>query len=276
MLTLHLCFPPSSLLTVSPPLCSPEWHSLSSTVLWYKNHACLPSYIWVLFGELGKIWVYFLYPPVLPVASFVLYLSLLLIFWSCCLSFPLQVSLQSHFPLIRLYYFFPPRSSLRAGNNFDSVSWLNKYFDTCGGRRVNAVALHFISSLRDGLPLKMKIVGYSCIHWLKNNWISDSFWDTFYKKFSSRPSLFWVFSGSGCSLFLTGTFLERFVFSPPALSAPCAGQNPASHPPPDDAEQQAALLLACSGDTLPASLPPVNMYDLFEALQVTLGTLRFI
>lgn len=70
------------------------------------------------------------------------------------------------------------------------------------------------------------------------------------------------------SLFLTGTFLERFVFSPPALSAPFAGQNPASHPPPDDAEQQAALLLACSGDTLPASLPPVNMYDLFEALQV--------
>ncbi|XP_065802245.1 transcriptional adapter 1 isoform X1 [Muntiacus reevesi] len=55
---------------------------------------------------------------------------------------------------------------------------------------------------------------------------------------------------------------------PPAFSAPCAGQNPASHPPPDDAEQQAALLLACSGDTLPASLPPVNMYDLFEALQV--------
>ncbi|XP_040085900.1 transcriptional adapter 1 [Oryx dammah] len=61
---------------------------------------------------------------------------------------------------------------------------------------------------------------------------------------------------------------NSLIESPPALSAPCAGQNPASHPPPDDAEQQAALLLACSGDTLPASLPPVNMYDLFEALQV--------
>ncbi|XP_004688497.1 PREDICTED: transcriptional adapter 1 [Condylura cristata] len=61
---------------------------------------------------------------------------------------------------------------------------------------------------------------------------------------------------------------NNLIESPPAFSAPCAGQNPASHPPPDDAEQQAALLLACSGDTLPASLPPVNMYDLFEALQV--------
>uniref|UniRef100_A0A8B9WRJ8 Transcriptional adapter 1 n=1 Tax=Bos mutus grunniens TaxID=30521 RepID=A0A8B9WRJ8_BOSMU len=61
---------------------------------------------------------------------------------------------------------------------------------------------------------------------------------------------------------------NSLIESPPALSAPFAGQNPASHPPPDDAEQQAALLLACSGDTLPASLPPVNMYDLFEALQV--------
>ncbi|XP_017389557.1 transcriptional adapter 1 isoform X3 [Cebus imitator] len=61
---------------------------------------------------------------------------------------------------------------------------------------------------------------------------------------------------------------NNLIESPPAFTAPCAGQNPASHPPPDDAEQQAALLLACSGDTLPASLPPVNMYDLFEALQV--------
>ncbi|XP_032319708.1 transcriptional adapter 1 isoform X2 [Camelus ferus] len=61
---------------------------------------------------------------------------------------------------------------------------------------------------------------------------------------------------------------NNLIESPPAFSAPCAGQNPASHPPPDDAEQQAALLLACSGDTPPASLPPVNMYDLFEALQV--------
>ncbi|XP_031244268.1 transcriptional adapter 1 isoform X3 [Mastomys coucha] len=61
---------------------------------------------------------------------------------------------------------------------------------------------------------------------------------------------------------------NNLVEGPPAFSAPCASQNPASHPHPDDAEQQAAFLLACSGDTLPASLPPVNMYDLFEALQV--------
>lgn len=59
-------------------------------------------------------------------------------------------------------------------------------------------------------------------------------------------------------------FSKYFIFSPPSFSAPCAG-----HPPPEDTEQQAALLLACSGDTLPAPLPPVSMYDLFEALQVT-------
>ncbi|GAB1285654.1 Transcriptional adapter 1 [Apodemus speciosus] len=61
---------------------------------------------------------------------------------------------------------------------------------------------------------------------------------------------------------------NNLVEGPPAYSAPCASQNPASHPHPDDAEQQAAFLLACSGDTLPTSLPPVNMYDLFDALQV--------
>ncbi|KAG8132907.1 putative Transcriptional adapter 1-like protein [Naja naja] len=55
---------------------------------------------------------------------------------------------------------------------------------------------------------------------------------------------------------------------PPTCLAPPPGQNLASHLPPDDAEQQAALLLACSGDTSPATLPPVNMYDLFEALQI--------
>lgn len=65
-------------------------------------------------------------------------------------------------------------------------------------------------------------------------------------------------------------FFKNFFSSPPAFSAPCVSQNPASQPHPDDAEQQAAFLLACSGDTLPASLPPVNMYDLFEALQVFL------
>lgn len=83
------------------------------------------------------------------------------------------------------------------------------------------------------------------------------------------PSCYW-----GVSPELAAPFLKRSVLSPPAFSAPCAGQNPAAHPHPDDAEQQAALLLACSGDTLPASLPPVNMYDLFEALQVTLGSSR--
>ncbi|XP_066180919.1 transcriptional adapter 1 isoform X1 [Sylvia atricapilla] len=59
---------------------------------------------------------------------------------------------------------------------------------------------------------------------------------------------------------------NNLVECPPSSATPSAGLAPP--PAPDDAEQQAALLLACSGDTLPASLPPVNMYDLFEALQV--------
>uniref|UniRef100_A0A8C4J270 Transcriptional adapter 1 n=1 Tax=Dromaius novaehollandiae TaxID=8790 RepID=A0A8C4J270_DRONO len=63
---------------------------------------------------------------------------------------------------------------------------------------------------------------------------------------------------------------NNLIECPPTCVAPSAGQSLAPQPPPDDAEQQAALLLACSGDTLPASLPPVNMYDLFEALQVTI------
>ncbi|XP_076828733.1 transcriptional adapter 1 [Brachyhypopomus gauderio] len=52
---------------------------------------------------------------------------------------------------------------------------------------------------------------------------------------------------------------------------PPSASLPAGPPPqvsPDDAEQQAALLLACSGDTVPAPLPPIGMYDLLEALQV--------
>ncbi|NXJ47344.1 TADA1 protein, partial [Spizaetus tyrannus] len=61
---------------------------------------------------------------------------------------------------------------------------------------------------------------------------------------------------------------NNLIECPPNCATPSAGQNLTPQPPPDDAEQQAALLLACSGDTLPASLPPVNMYDLFEALQV--------
>ncbi|XP_053840904.1 transcriptional adapter 1 isoform X2 [Vidua macroura] len=60
---------------------------------------------------------------------------------------------------------------------------------------------------------------------------------------------------------------NNLIECPPSSATPSAGQSLAAPPAPDDAEQQAALLLACSGDTLPASLPPVNMYDLFEALQ---------
>lgn len=70
-------------------------------------------------------------------------------------------------------------------------------------------------------------------------------------------------------VFLMDNFAACSVCSPPTCATPSAGQSLAPQPPPDDAEQQAALLLACSGDTLPASLPPVNMYDLFEALQVS-------
>uniref|UniRef100_A0A8C5RA57 Transcriptional adapter 1 n=1 Tax=Leptobrachium leishanense TaxID=445787 RepID=A0A8C5RA57_9ANUR len=55
---------------------------------------------------------------------------------------------------------------------------------------------------------------------------------------------------------------------PPASSVPSGNQNPATQVHPDEAEQQAALLLACSGDREPVSLPPVNMYDLLEALQI--------
>ncbi|XP_040216048.1 transcriptional adapter 1 isoform X2 [Rana temporaria] len=55
---------------------------------------------------------------------------------------------------------------------------------------------------------------------------------------------------------------------PPAFSTSPGNQNPGTHVHPDDAEQQAALLLACSGDNLPPSLPPVNMYDLLEALKI--------
>uniref|UniRef100_A0A8C0B3U3 Transcriptional adaptor 1 n=1 Tax=Buteo japonicus TaxID=224669 RepID=A0A8C0B3U3_9AVES len=62
---------------------------------------------------------------------------------------------------------------------------------------------------------------------------------------------------------------NNLIECPPNCATPSAGQSLTPQPPPDDAEQQAALLLACSGDTLPASLPPVNMYDLFEALQVS-------
>lgn len=102
------------------------------------------------------------------------------------------------------------------------------------------------------------------MHSLKNSWVPTS--------------LLGLFIGAFLRLFLVSplgvpwsccVFLTPSVFSPPALPASCVGQNSAAQPHPDDAEQQAALLLACSGDTLPAPLPPVNMHDLLEALQVT-------
>lgn len=54
-------------------------------------------------------------------------------------------------------------------------------------------------------------------------------------------------------------------------SPPPSASLPAGPPPqmfPDDAEQQAVHLLACSADKLPAPLPPISMFDLLEALQV--------
>ncbi|MGH0168819.1 UNVERIFIED_CONTAM: hypothetical protein FKN15_066602 [Acipenser sinensis] len=51
---------------------------------------------------------------------------------------------------------------------------------------------------------------------------------------------------------------------PPSASLP---PGPPPQVSPDEAEQQAALLLACSGDRLPAAPPPVSMFDLLEALQ---------
>lgn len=54
-------------------------------------------------------------------------------------------------------------------------------------------------------------------------------------------------------------------YPPPSASLPAA---PPPQVSPDDAEQQAAFLLACSGSSAPAPLPPISMYDLLEALQV--------
>lgn len=66
-------------------------------------------------------------PSFLPVAFFVLYFLFLLVIFdplvSSIIYLPLQVGcFQFHFPLMKVCYFFPTRSSLRAGNNFDSVS----------------------------------------------------------------------------------------------------------------------------------------------------------
>ncbi|KAG7254861.1 hypothetical protein CRUP_014609, partial [Coryphaenoides rupestris] len=51
---------------------------------------------------------------------------------------------------------------------------------------------------------------------------------------------------------------------------------PAGPPPqvaPDEAEQQAVHLLACSSDSVPMPLPPISMFDLLEALQVHRGVM---
>uniref|UniRef100_A0A3P8WK86 Transcriptional adapter 1 n=1 Tax=Cynoglossus semilaevis TaxID=244447 RepID=A0A3P8WK86_CYNSE len=52
---------------------------------------------------------------------------------------------------------------------------------------------------------------------------------------------------------------------------PPSASLPAGPPPqvsPDDAEQQAVHLLACSADRLPAPLSPISLFDLLEALKV--------
>lgn len=54
--------------------------------------------------------------------------------------------------------------------------------------------------------------------------------------------------------------------SPPPSASLAAGPPPQVSP--DEAEQQAVHLLACSADMLPAPLPPISMFDLLEALQV--------
>lgn len=65
--------------------------------------------------------------------------------------------------------------------------------------------------------------------------------------------------------------LENLVLFLISWSPRPSASLPAGPPPqvsPDEAEQQAVHLLACSADMLPASLPPINMFDLLEALQV--------
>ncbi|ELW56429.1 Transcriptional adapter 1 [Tupaia chinensis] len=62
--------------------------------------------------------------------------------------------------------------------------------------------------------------------------------------------------------------LDNVIEAMSAVVYAVENHQSSSPPTPDDAEHQTILLLACSGDTLPASLPPVNMDNLFEALQV--------
>ncbi|CAL8280839.1 unnamed protein product [Lota lota] len=57
---------------------------------------------------------------------------------------------------------------------------------------------------------------------------------------------------------------------PPSASLPA---GPPSQVAPDEAEQQAVHLLACSSDSIPVPLPPISMFDLLEALQVHRGVM---
>lgn len=60
---------------------------------------------------------------------------------------------------------------------------------------------------------------------------------------------------------------------PPSASLPA---GPPTQVSPDEAEQQAVHLLACSSDSLPAPLPPISMFDLLEALQVKIHMFIFL
>uniref|UniRef100_A0A1A8ERE7 Transcriptional adapter 1 n=1 Tax=Nothobranchius korthausae TaxID=1143690 RepID=A0A1A8ERE7_9TELE len=57
---------------------------------------------------------------------------------------------------------------------------------------------------------------------------------------------------------------------------PPSASLPACPPPqvsPDEAEQKAVHLLACSSDSLPVPLPPISMVDLLESLKVHRGVM---
>uniref|UniRef100_A0A8C6LSN2 Transcriptional adapter 1 n=1 Tax=Nothobranchius furzeri TaxID=105023 RepID=A0A8C6LSN2_NOTFU len=64
---------------------------------------------------------------------------------------------------------------------------------------------------------------------------------------------------------------EKVLFIPPPSAS-----LPACPPPqvsPDEAEQKAVHLLACSSDSLPVPLPPISMFDLLESLKVHRGVM---
>lgn len=74
--------------------------------------------------------------------------------------------------------------------------------------------------------------------------------------------------------FNTLWLLVEMFFSPlllPPCSPPANASLPAGPPPqipPDEAEQKAVHLLACSSSSPSAPLPPISMFDLLQALQV--------